>query len=152
MAHDVPGHPERPARIRALEGEMSAHGWFGCDVSEAPAASRDLLGLVHPESYISEIEQLCLSGGGAIDADTYAVPATFEAAVHAAGGACELVDALLGGDAGFGVSALRPPGHHAEPSRAMGFCFFGNAAVAARRATSAHGLERVMILDWDVHH
>src|SRR4051812_47557623 len=152
MAHDVPGHPERPARIRALEGEMSANGWFGSAVAEAPAAERELLHLVHPEEYVAQIEQLCLSGGGAIDADTYAVPATFEAAVHAAGGACALVDALLGGEAEFGVSALRPPGHHAEPSRAMGFCFFGKAAIAARRATSAHGLERVMIVDWDVHH
>jgi acetoin utilization deacetylase AcuC-like enzyme len=152
MAHDVPGHPERPARIRALEGEMSANGWFGCEVSEAPAAERELLHLVHPEHYVAQIEELCLSGGGAIDADTYAVPGTFEAAVHAAGGAGALVDSLFGGEADFGVSALRPPGHHAEPARAMGFCFFGNVAVAARRATSAHGLSRVMIVDWDVHH
>jgi acetoin utilization deacetylase AcuC-like enzyme len=152
MARDVPGHPERPARIRALEGEMSAHGWFGCDVREAPAASRELLHLVHPEPYVASLEALCASGGGAIDADTYAVPATVAAAEHAAGGACALVDALLGGDAACGVSALRPPGHHAEPSRAMGFCFFGNVAVAARRATSAHGCSRVMIVDWDVHH
>src|SRR3954466_3568103 len=152
MAHDVPGHPERPARIRALEGEMSAHGWFGCSRLEAPAAPRELLHLVHPEAYVAEIEELCASGGGAIDADTYAVPGTFTAGLHAAGGAAALVDALLGGDAAFGVSALRPPGHHAEAARAMGFCFFANAAVAARRATSAHGLSRAMIVDWDVHH
>jgi acetoin utilization deacetylase AcuC-like enzyme len=80
------------------------------------------------------------------------VPSTFEAALRAAGGAVALVDGLLGGTGRAGVSALRPPGHHAEPSRAMGFCFFGNAALAARRAVSAHGLERVLILDWDVHH
>ena len=76
---------------------------------------------------------------GAIDADTYAVPATYEAALRAAGGAVALVDALLGGEADFGVSALRPPGHHAEPARAMGFCFFGNVAVAARRASRRTG-------------
>jgi acetoin utilization deacetylase AcuC-like enzyme len=152
MAHDVPGHPERPARIRALEGEMSAHGWFGCARVEAPAVSRAELHLVHPESHVAAIEELCASGGGAIDADTYAVPGTWEASLRAAGGAVALVDALLGGEAAVGVSALRPPGHHAEPERAMGFCFFGNVAVAARRATSAHGLERVLILDWDVHH
>jgi acetoin utilization deacetylase AcuC-like enzyme len=152
LAHDVPGHPERPARIRALEAEMSAHGWFGASRLEAPVVAREVLELVHPASYVDSIEELCSAGGGAIDADTYAVPGTFGAALRAAGGAVSLVDALLGGDAEVGVSALRPPGHHAEVSRAMGFCFFGNAAVAARRATSAHGLSRVMIVDWDVHH
>src|SRR3954464_3025370 len=152
LLHDVPGHPERPARVRALEAEMSAADWFGCSVLEAPRASREALLAVHPASHVDSIEALCASGGGAIDADTYAVPATYEAALRAAGGAVALVDALLGGEADFGVSALRPPGHHAEPARAMGFCFFGNVAVAARRATSAHGLSRVMIVDWDVHH
>jgi acetoin utilization deacetylase AcuC-like enzyme len=152
MAHDVPGHPERPARIRALEGEMSAQGWFGAAVEPAPAASREQLHRVHPEGHVAFIEGLSAAGGGAIDADTYAVPGTYEAALHAAGGACALVDALCGGEAAFGVSALRPPGHHAEPARAMGFCFFANAAVAARQATAVHGLSRVMIVDWDVHH
>jgi acetoin utilization deacetylase AcuC-like enzyme len=148
LAHDVPGHPERPARIRALEAEMSAHDWFGCDVLEAPAAASEDLLAVHPASYVDFVRELCEAGGGAIDADTYAVPGTYEAALRAAGGAVALVDALLSGDAAFGVSALRPPGHHAERDRAMGFCFFNNVAVAARHA----GLERVMIVDWDVHH
>jgi acetoin utilization deacetylase AcuC-like enzyme len=152
FAHDVPGHPERPARIRALEAEMSAHGWFGAARVEAPEVERSVLELVHPASYVDSIRSLCEAGGGAIDADTYAVPGTYGAALRAAGGAVALVDALLGGVADVGVSALRPPGHHAEAARAMGFCFFGNAAVAARRATSAHGLSRVMIVDWDVHH
>jgi acetoin utilization deacetylase AcuC-like enzyme len=87
-----------------------------------------------------------------IDMDTAAVAGTYEAALRAAGGACALVDALLGDGAPTGVAALRPPGHHAEAARAMGFCFFGNAAVAARRAQAVHGIERVMVLDWDVHH
>ena len=77
---------------------------------------------------------------------------TYEAALRGAGGAAALVDALLGEGARTGVSALRPPGHHAETARAMGFCFFDNVAVAARRARDAHGAERVLILDWDVHH
>jgi acetoin utilization deacetylase AcuC-like enzyme len=152
FAHDIPGHPERPARLRALEAEMERYDWFGCRRVEAPAVERELLRAVHPEHHIAGLEALCAAGGGAIDADTYAVPATWEAALHAAGGAVALVDALLSGEARAGVSALRPPGHHAEPDRAMGFCFFGNAAVAARRATSAHGVQRVLILDWDVHH
>jgi acetoin utilization deacetylase AcuC-like enzyme len=152
MAHDVPGHPERPARIRALEAEMSAHGWFGAVRSQAPTVDRDVLGAIHPAAYVSFLEELSLAGGGAIDADTYAVPGTFGAALRSAGGAVALVDALLGGEAAVGVSAVRPPGHHALRTRAMGFCFFANAAVAARRATTAHGLSRVMIVDWDVHH
>src|SRR4051812_8649365 len=152
LAHDVPGHPERPARIRALEAEMSAHGWFGAQREQAVEVSRELLHAVHPERHVAFLEALCASGGGAIDGDTYAVPGTYPAALRAAGGAVRLVDALLGGECAVGVSALRPPGHHAEAARAMGFCFFGNVAVAARRATAAHGLSRVMIVDWDVHH
>jgi acetoin utilization deacetylase AcuC-like enzyme len=152
FAHDIPGHPERPDRLRALEAEMDRHGWFGCRRAEAPAAERELVLAVHPERHVAAIEALCVRGGGAIDADTAAVPETWEAALRAAGGAAALVDALLGGEARTGVSALRPPGHHAEPERAMGFCFFNNVAVAARRATEAHGLERVLVLDWDVHH
>jgi acetoin utilization deacetylase AcuC-like enzyme len=152
FAHDVPGHPERPARIRALEAEMSAAGWFGVARVSAPEVPREVLELVHPAAYVDSIRELSEAGGGAIDADTFAMPGTYGAALRAAGGAVALVDALLGGEAAVGVSALRPPGHHAEAARAMGFCFFGNIAVAARRATSAHGLSRVMIVDWDVHH
>jgi acetoin utilization deacetylase AcuC-like enzyme len=152
LRHDVPGHPERPDRIRALEAEMGRHDFFGMDVTEAPAASRELLLAVHPEAYVDAIEALCARGGGAIDADTIALEGTWEAALRGAGGAAALVDSLLGDGARTGVSALRPPGHHAEPARAMGFCFFGNVAVAARRAQAAHGAERVLILDWDVHH
>jgi acetoin utilization deacetylase AcuC-like enzyme len=152
LAHDIPGHPERPERIRALEAEMARHDWFGASLVEAPEAAREQLLAVHPESYVARIESLCASGGGFLDADTAAVPSTWAAALHAAGGAVALVDALLGGSASVGVSALRPPGHHAEPERAMGFCIFGNVAIAAERARSAHGAERVLILDWDVHH
>jgi acetoin utilization deacetylase AcuC-like enzyme len=152
LAHDIPGHPERPDRIRALESEMGRHGWFGAAVLEAPEVDRKVLQTVHPGRYAMGLEELCLCGGGFLDADTAAMPATFEAALRAAGGAMALVDGLLDGTARVGVSALRPPGHHAEPQRAMGFCFFGNVAVAARRAIDTHGLERVLILDWDVHH
>jgi len=152
LNHDVPGHPERPARIVALEAEMGRHDWFGCERRDAPRAELELLTAVHPPEHVAAIEALSARGGGAIDADTFVVPGTYEAALRAAGGAAALVDALLAEGAPTGVSALRPPGHHAERARAMGFCYFANVAVAARRATSAHGLERVMVLDWDVHH
>jgi acetoin utilization deacetylase AcuC-like enzyme len=152
LLHDIPGHPERPERIRALEAEMARHEWFGAAVLEAPEVDRSLLETIHPEPYVTALEEMCARGGGFLDADTAAVPATFAAALRAAGGAVALVDGLLGEAARVGVSALRPPGHHAEPACAMGFCFFGNVALAARRATQVHGVERVLILDWDVHH
>ena len=152
LAHDIPGHPERPARIVALEAEMERHDWFGWERVEAPRATRDQLSRVHPLSHVDAIAELSARGGGAIDMDTSAVAGTYEAALRAAGGAVALVDALLADGEPCGVSALRPPGHHAEPARAMGFCFFNNVAVAAAHARAAHGLERVLILDWDVHH
>ena len=152
LAHDIPGHPERPARIAALEAEMARHDWFGWERAEAPRATREQLERVHPAAHVERIEALSAAGGGAIDLDTSVVPGTFEAALRAAGGAVALVDALLGGGEACGFSALRPPGHHAEAARAMGFCFFNNVAVAAAHARAAHGAERVLILDWDVHH
>jgi acetoin utilization deacetylase AcuC-like enzyme len=152
LAHEVPRHPERPERIRALEAEMEGHDWFGCEVRRPGDATREALEAVHPASYIDQLEDFCIRGGGHIDMDTVAMGATFEAAVRSAGGAVALADALLSGEAPVGFCAMRPPGHHAERARAMGFCFFGNVAVAARHAQSAHGVERVLILDWDVHH
>jgi acetoin utilization deacetylase AcuC-like enzyme len=98
------------------------------------------------------IATVAARGGGMIDADTVVSAGSYTAALHAAGGAVALVDQLLDGSAPTGFSAHRPPGHHAEAARAMGFCLFNNIAVAARHALDAHGLERVMIVDWDVHH
>jgi acetoin utilization deacetylase AcuC-like enzyme len=111
-----------------------------------------VLRLVHPASYIDEVRFMSERGGGAFDPDTVASAGTYEAALHGAGGAVALVEALVGGEAPVGFSGLRPPGHHAEPRVAMGFCFFNNVAVAARYALDALGLDRVLVLDWDVHH
>jgi acetoin utilization deacetylase AcuC-like enzyme len=152
LAHDIPGHPERPARIVALEAEMERNDWFGWERTEAPRATRDELSRVHALEHVDLIAALSARGGGAIDLDTSAVEGTYEAALRAAGGAVALVDALLRDGEPCGVSALRPPGHHAEAARAMGFCFFNNVAVAAAHARAAHGAERVLIIDWDVHH
>ena len=152
LLHEVPGHPERPGRIVALERELDRHDWFGCERREAPAVTREQLERIHPAHHVELIEALSARGGGFIDLDTAAVEGTFVAALHSAGGAVALVDALLGEGAPSGWSAARPPGHHAEASQAMGFCFFNNVAVAAAHARAAHGAERVLILDWDVHH
>jgi acetoin utilization deacetylase AcuC-like enzyme len=151
LAHDTGAHPERAARIVAIERELARHDWLGMERLEAPRVAPETLTAIHPERHVRAIEQLCL-GGGAIDADTIVGEASYEAALRAAGGAVRLVDLLLDDDAPTGFSALRPPGHHAEPTRAMGFCLFDNVAVAAQHALDAHGLERVLVLDWDVHH
>ncbi|MDQ2896964.1 MAG: histone deacetylase, partial [Actinomycetota bacterium] len=108
--------------------------------------------LVHSERHVSFIRELCQSGGGQIDADTYVGEASYEAALHAAGGACELARRLTSGMAEAGFCALRPAGHHAERDRAMGFCLFNNIAIAAEHAIREHGIRRVMVIDWDVHH
>jgi len=150
--HDTGEHPERIARIEAIERELAARAWLGYDLADSPPATASQLHAVHPPAYVEAIEAACAAGGGALDADTIVSPGSFTAAVHAAGGATALVDALVVGDARAGASLHRPPGHHADAARAMGFCLFNSVAVAARHAIDAHGLERVAILDWDVHH
>ena len=150
-AHAVPGHPERPERIVALEAALARHDHFGWERAQVPEATREQLERVHPDVYVDLIAALCAGGGGAIDGDTFAMPGTFGAACRAAGGAVAAVDALMAG-APAAFSATRPPGHHAEAARAMGFCFFNSVAVAARHAQAVHGVERVLVLDWDVHH
>jgi acetoin utilization deacetylase AcuC-like enzyme len=111
-----------------------------------------VLTAVHPPSYVSAIEDVSAVGGGLLDPDTVASAGSYEAALHAAGGAVRMVEMLLDGEADYGFSAHRPPGHHATSNRAMGFCLFNNVAVATRFALDQRGLERVMIVDWDVHH
>jgi acetoin utilization deacetylase AcuC-like enzyme len=146
------GHPEQPDRLRAIEAALAERDWLGWERREAPRASEEELMLIHPREHVERIRELCRSGGGAIDADTYAGVASYEAALRAAGGACEMTRALVSGEAKLGFCAGRPPGHHAEPSRAMGFCLFGNVAIAAALAIAELEVERVFVLDWDVHH
>jgi len=156
LEHDpregMPGHPDTPQRLTAIERRLEAAGWLGWERREAPAASEADLERVHSRRLVESIRALCQAGGGAIDPDTYACAASFRAALHAAGGACEMTRALLAGEAAAGFCTLRPAGHHAEPDRAMGFCLFDSVAIAAELAIRELGAERVMVLDWDVHH
>ncbi len=152
LEHDTGSHPEQPARIRAIERALEDRGWLGYERVASPPAERSALEAVHPARHVEMIERLALAGGAMIDADTIVSEGSYEAALHAAGGAVSLVDRLLDGSAPTGFSAHRPPGHHAEIARAMGFCLFNNIAVAARHAVRRRGLARVMIVDWDVHH
>jgi acetoin utilization deacetylase AcuC-like enzyme len=152
LEHDTGAHPERAARIVAIERALAAREWLGWEVRESPEVPLDVLRAVHAESHIERIAALSEAGGGALDLDTVVSAGSYRAALHAAGGAVALVDALLGDGVRVGASLHRPPGHHALPARAMGFCLFNNAAVAARRARDRWGADRVMVLDWDVHH
>jgi acetoin utilization deacetylase AcuC-like enzyme len=153
LRHDTGAHPERIARIPAIEDALAERGWAGLQRLEAPAAEEELLLAVHSRAHVDFIRGLAERGGGAIDMDTVASAGSWEAALHSAGGAARMVDLLCGeGEFLAGFCGLRPPGHHAERARAMGFCLFNNVAVAARRARDAHGVERVLVLDWDVHH
>jgi acetoin utilization deacetylase AcuC-like enzyme len=156
LEHDprahVSTHPDTPERLHAIEQALRPRDWLGWERRQASAASERELKLVHSASHVSAIRELCESGGGAIDADTFVGEASYRAALHAVGGACAMTEALMAGEAQVGFCAVRPPGHHAEPSRAMGFCLFNNLAIAAEHAVSDLGARRVFVLDWDVHH
>ena len=148
----APDHPDTPARIDAIESAMEELDWLGCDLLEAPAAREYELELVHAPTHVNRIRDLCEDGGGQMDTDTWVGEPSFRAALHAAGGACAMVRALMAGEASAAFCGLRPSGHHADRERAMGFCLFDNIAIAAQLAIIELGVKRVFILDWDVHH
>ena len=152
LEHDTGfGHPERAERIRALEAELERRDWLGWERRDAPSASEEQLLAVHTAEHLRAVRELS-AREGAFDLDTPLSDGSWQAALHAAGGACALVDALLSAGERTGFAALRPPGHHAERARAMGFCLFSNVAVAARHALDSLGVDRILVLDWDVHH
>jgi acetoin utilization deacetylase AcuC-like enzyme len=154
LEHD-PGshHPESPARLRAVLTALSGPEFAGLERREPPeAAIEDLLRL-HPRRHVERIlNAVPTSGHVALDADTVLSAASGRAALRAAGAVVSAVDAVLGHEADNAFCAVRPPGHHAEPERAMGFCLFNNAAIGALRARDMHGMERVAVVDFDVHH
>jgi acetoin utilization deacetylase AcuC-like enzyme len=156
LEHDprlhMPEHPDTPERLLAIERALAARDWLGWERREAPAAPRAQLELIHSPRHVRRIGELSRAGGGAIDPDTYVGARSYRAALHAAGGACEMTRALMAGEATLGFCAVRPSGHHAEPDRAMGFCLFNNVALAAEVAIRELGARRVFIFDWDVHH
>jgi acetoin utilization deacetylase AcuC-like enzyme len=156
LEHDTGEHPERAERLLAIERLLAREGWLGYERLASPPATREALERVHTVEHIERVAAAAAAATArrvALDPDTVLSAGSYEAALHACGGAIELVARLLSGGAGqVGVSIHRPPGHHALADRAMGFCLFNNVAVAARHAIAAHGLERVLVLDWDVHH
>jgi acetoin utilization deacetylase AcuC-like enzyme len=149
LRHD-PGadHPETPARLRAILDRLQTQS--GVELREAAAASREPLRAVHPESYLSSLEAMSARGGGVLFLDTILNRYSWPAVLGGIGSALAAVDHALAGK-GHSFAAIRPPGHHALAARGMGFCLVSNAVIAARHAQAA-GRERVLIVDWDVHH
>jgi acetoin utilization deacetylase AcuC-like enzyme len=151
LEHETGEHPERPARIEAIEAELGRRDWLGYQRREAPAAPLDAVTAVHEEGYVEAVRSTSASRGS-LDDETVLSPGSYRAALHAVGGACAMVDALLAGEARAAFCGTRPPGHHARSATTSGFCLFNNVAVAARHALDARGARRVFIFDWDVHH
>jgi acetoin utilization deacetylase AcuC-like enzyme len=147
------GHPERPDRLRAIEQALEDEKFQLLARAEAPRAPLEIIALCHPTDYIEAIRDASPAEGLVrLDADTAMSPGSFEAALRAVGGAKLAVDDVMTGKASNAFVATRPPGHHTETARPMGFCLFNNAAIAARYAQKTHGIERAAIVDFDVHH
>ncbi len=152
--HDPgPGHPENPGRLQAVLAALDDPGFDRLERCEAPMVTRSVLEQVHSSDFVDFVDQSAPTEGYArLDADTVMSQATREAAYRAAGAICDAVARVCRGDASNAFCAVRPPGHHAEPARAMGFCVFSSIAVAAQHARTSFGMERVAVVDFDVHH
>ncbi|MGC8827817.1 MAG: histone deacetylase family protein [Anaerolineae bacterium] len=153
LEHDLPGHPENSRRLRVIMEALDEAGLLPA-LTQVPAqpVALELLHRVHTPLYCQYVERVAQRGGGFLDADTYVAPRSYEAALMAAGGLVEAVRAVLEGRLDNAFALVRPPGHHARPAHGMGFCLFNNIAVAAVYALEQAGLERVLIVDFDVHH
>ncbi|MEQ8710584.1 MAG: histone deacetylase family protein [Rhodospirillales bacterium] len=154
LEHDTgPGHPERPDRLRSVLKALRDDAFAGLERLEAPCATRENLILAHAADHVDHVLK-SIPGDGLVmlDADTVICPESGEAALRAAGAVIAAIDAVMYGQARNAFCATRPPGHHAEADRCMGFCLFNNVVIAARYARQVHGLKRVAIMDFDVHH
>lgn len=149
-----PGHPERPERLLAIRDALVTQGlWDRLEIIPAQPAPREIVELVHDADYIDRVQRLARVGGGYIDSpDTPMSEDSYHVALCAVGGIVAAAEAIMAGKIRNAFAAVRPPGHHAMPDRAMGFCLFNNIAIAARYLQQAHKVERVLIVDWDVHH
>jgi acetoin utilization deacetylase AcuC-like enzyme len=153
LKHDTGQHPENVRRLEAVISQLEQTGIKRqlTPVEPRPATIAEL-SLVHREKYISQVREAARKGGGWLDVDTVMSADSYDAALYAAGGTIQATEAVINGDVNSAFALVRPPGHHATAQRAMGFCLFNNVAIAARNALTGHGLERVVIIDFDVHH
>lgn len=153
LRHTLRGHPENALRLESTWALLQSDGILQklYPIPSTPAPLDAIL-RVHTPQYVEWVRDLAEKGGGTLDADTYVNKDSYDAALRAAGGVLNLVDAVMTGEADNGFALVRPPGHHALSSRGMGFCLFANVAIAARWAQDHHNVERVLIIDFDVHH
>jgi acetoin utilization deacetylase AcuC-like enzyme len=154
LQHDTGfGHPENARRLENTVKHLKESGlWDQLRVEKPRAASVGEIGLIHPQTYIKTVKQIADSGGGWLDGDTAVSSASYEAAIYAAGAPLTTVDMIMKGEEKNAFCLVRPPGHHATPTRGMGFCLFNNVAIAAKYIQSKYQLEKILIVDWDVHH
>jgi acetoin utilization deacetylase AcuC-like enzyme len=153
LKHDTGQHVENAGRLEDIMAHLKRSGIIEKLVQIKPRpATIEEVGLVHPQQHISHIQEVSHKGGGWLDADTVVSADSYEVALYAAGGTITATDAVIKGKVSSAFALVRPPGHHAIPEQAMGFCLFNNAAIAAKYARSAHKLERILIIDFDVHH
>lgn len=151
--HETGRHPESAARLKAIDRHLKQDGLLDrCGRGTIRSATREELLRIHTAAHVDRVERVAKAGGGYLDSDTVVCPASYEVALSAAGTAMAAVDAVIEGKDRRALSLIRPPGHHALVDQAMGFCLFGNIAVAAAHAREVHGLRRILIVDWDVHH
>ncbi|MBC7853081.1 MAG: histone deacetylase [Pirellulaceae bacterium] len=153
LEHDTGAHPERALRLTTISRHLEAEGLLRkCLQPGWSPATRQQIGQLHRDSWFDELRGYAEAGGGRIEADTVVSPRSFDAATLAAGAVCDAVGRVVQGEDTTALCLVRPPGHHAVPQGAMGFCLFNNMAIGAKEAIAAHQLDRVLIVDWDVHH
>jgi acetoin utilization deacetylase AcuC-like enzyme len=153
LRHETGPHPETPYRLRAITRRLDELGLSGgCQIGTFQPLDEEEVAKVHSRRQIAQVKHFAESGGGHVDPDTVVSPDSFQVALAAAGACSAAVDAVVQGTERNALCLVRPPGHHATPTRSMGFCLFNNIALAARHARTAHQLHRILIVDWDVHH
>jgi acetoin utilization deacetylase AcuC-like enzyme len=153
LQHETGRHPESADRIRLIPARLEEEGFDGkCVRPKWTPVARQRLTAIHSAAYVNQVWSLAKSGGGELDPDTLVSPCSYDVALLAAGCACDATERVLRGEDRRALCLVRPPGHHALANRGMGFCLFNNVAIAARMAVDEFGLDRVLIVDWDVHH
>jgi acetoin utilization deacetylase AcuC-like enzyme len=151
--HDTGRHPEKPARLLVIQNRLENAGLVAqCNRGAYTPLTADEVREIHTPDVVAHAKHLAESGGGWLEADTFVCPESYQVALAAAGACASAVDQVMRGDDRTALCLVRPPGHHASAVRSMGFCLFNNVALAAQRARKAHGLDRILIVDWDVHH